>query len=177
MGTGFDGNDLKDFWEYDPELDQWIQRVSVGGSKRTNGFAFVLNDFGYIGGGIHNGSFETDLWRYDPIADLWEEMRAIDDDDEGGDPSIPREHSVAFAVNGKAYLTTGSQGALLNDTWEYDPVLDEWSDRSDFEGIAREEAVAFVLDETGYVVTGRNVSLRLDDIWKFDPDALLDEDD
>jgi len=56
-------------------------------------------------------------------------------------------------------------------------VLDEWNDRSDFEGISREEAVSFVIDGTGYIVTGRNVSLRLDDIWMFDPDALLDEDD
>ncbi len=177
VGTGFDGNDLKDFWEYDPELDTWTQKVSVGGSKRLNAFSFVINDHGYVGGGIHNGAFEADLWQYDPLADLWVEKNPINDDDLGGDPIIPREHAVTFSLAGKAYLTTGAQGVLLGDTWEYDPVLDEWNDRTGFEGVAREEAVAFVIDDWGYVVSGRNVNLRLDDIWSFNPEALFDEDD
>ena len=177
VGTGFDGNDLKDFWEYDPVNDTWTQKVSVGGSKRLNAFGFVIDGYGYIGGGIHNGSFETDLWQYDPLQDLWVELNPLDDEDSGGDPQIPRESAVAFTVGGKAYLSTGSQGTLLGDTWEYDPVLDEWNDRTDFEGIAREEAVAFVIGDWGYLVCGRNINLRLDDIWSFDPQALFDEDD
>src|SRR6218665_885842 len=47
IGSGYDGNDLKDWWEFTPPVDEldlgsWTQKVSIGGSKRSNAFAFVI---------------------------------------------------------------------------------------------------------------------------------------
>ena len=176
VGTGFDGNDLKDFWEYDPLSDVWTQKVSVGGSKRLNAFGFVIDGLGYIGGGKHNGVFEKDFWAYDPLTDSWVEKRHLDDDT-WGDPQVLRENTVSFSIEGKGYISTGAHGALLSSTWEYDPQGDYWEEKTAFEGTSREEAVGFVINNVGYITTGKNVSLRLDDIWQFEPLEPYDEED
>lgn len=30
IGTGYDGNSKKDFWEYDPATNSWTQKVHFG---------------------------------------------------------------------------------------------------------------------------------------------------
>ncbi len=177
IGTGFDGdNDLKDFWEYDPATNLWTQRTSVGGSKRLGAFSFVVEGVAYVGGGIHNDLYEEDLWRYDAATDLWEEMNELTDDDTGDDELL-RAYGVAFATNGKAYLSTGSGNGTLDDCWEYDPVADSWLEVTGFEGRGREGATGFAINDLGYVVTGRNGTSRFDDIWHFNPLEAYEEDD
>ncbi len=173
MGTGYDGNYLKDFWEYDPGTDSWQQIVSVIGAKRRDAVAFVLNGKGYICTGINNGSYENDLSEYDPATGLWTEKRKIanvSDESYDNDYSIVRSNATAFVINGKAYITTGTNGSLLGDTWEYDPATDLWDKKTAFEGAARLDAVSFSLDGSrGFVATGRSTSYEFDDIWEFKP--------
>ena len=77
IGTGYDGNYLKDFWAYYPELDTFIAQVSVAGSKRRDAVAFVLNGKGYVCTGYNNGTYENDLLEYNPSTGLWTEKRKI----------------------------------------------------------------------------------------------------
>ena len=77
IACGYDGNYLKDMWEYDPVADQWTQKASVGGSKRSAAIAFVTNDKGYICAGNNNGEILKDLWMYDPVANEWTEKKKI----------------------------------------------------------------------------------------------------
>ncbi|MEN7547235.1 kelch repeat-containing protein [Rapidithrix thailandica] len=177
VGAGFDGNDLRDFWKYDHENDHWIQVASVGGSKRVNPFAFVVDGRGYVGGGRHNGLYENDLWEYNPEDNTWTEKNKLNDEDTG-DASLARENPVCFTLDGKVYVCTGYNGGYLADTWEYDPLLDTWTSMPDFEGVARSTAVGFVLDNQAFLATGNNgTSYRFDDLWKFDPTAIYDEED
>jgi N-acetylneuraminic acid mutarotase len=170
VGAGYDGNDLKDWWQYDPATGQWTQKVSVGGSKRSNAFAFAINDKGYVGGGINNGLYVTDFWLYDPINDTWTEKNPLDDpNDTNYKYALQRTYASTFVINGKGYLSTGTYSSALNTTWEYDTVTDLWTQMTNFEGTARDAAVGFSVGTKGYVATGRNSSIRFDDIWEFDP--------
>lgn len=174
VGTGYDGNYLKDFWEYDPSTGNWEQIVSLKGEKRESGLAMTIDGQVFVGTGTNNGLYETDFWQFDPSNIDWIEKTELDDDD---DYEIIRSNAVSFSVGEYGYTVTGSYSSNLTTTWQYDPGLDTWSEKTSFEGSAREEAVAFTVKGRAYVALGKNGSSRYDDIWEFDPTQELDEDD
>jgi N-acetylneuraminic acid mutarotase len=175
VSTGYDGNYLKDLWQYDPASDLWAQQITLGGSKRSAAVAFVYNNKAYVCTGSNNGSTTgvNDLWVYDPTATpVWTEKRKISNvstDAYDDAYAIIRNNAVAFVMNGKGYITTGENGAVLNDTWEYDFTNDLWVKKTAFEGVARTGATAFSIKDRGYVLTGRSSSTPFDDIREFLP--------
>lgn len=183
ISTGYDGNYLKDFWQYDPATDSWSQLLSMGGSKRSGAVAFVYNNKAYVCTGSNNGSTSgvNDLWVFDPSATpIWTEKRKISNvsSDAYDDAyAIIRNNAVAFVMNGKGYVTTGENGSVLNDTWEYDFTKDEWTKKTAFEGVARTGATAFSVSDKGYVLTGRSSSTPFDDIREFFPSDAYDAND
>jgi hypothetical protein len=86
-------------------------------------------------------------------------------------PGTGRTSAVAFAINGKGYITTGDFGGPAGDMWEYDPALDMWTPRANLPGLPRMEACGFALDGLGYVGTGDNYSsgTNYQDFWSFNP--------
>lgn len=174
VGTGYDGNYLKDFYRYDPASDSWEQIVSLRGSKREDAVAFVIDNKAYVGTGRSNGVYEFDFWEYDPQLDNWNEKLELDEE---SDYSIIRHGAVAFALDGLGYVATGSSGSLLGSIWQYDPETDIWVEKTSLEGSARVDAIGFVVANRAYITTGRNSSFRFDDLWEFRPNAEFDEDD
>jgi gliding motility-associated-like protein len=58
---------LKDFWEYSPENDTWLQKTDFGGNAKSNGTGFSIGNKGYIGCGNFSGQVQTnDFWEYMP---------------------------------------------------------------------------------------------------------------
>jgi N-acetylneuraminic acid mutarotase len=173
ISCGFDGNYLKDLWQYNPSTDQWVQKASIGGTKRSASAAFVLNGKAYVCSGNNNGSALNDLWMYDAASDTWTEKRKLTDvsedsyDDEYS--NIARYNGVAFVMDNYAYLTTGENGSLISNTWQYDPSSDLWSKKTSFEGSARTGASSFTLGDRGFVLTGRSGSLSFDNAYEFHP--------
>jgi len=83
----------------------------------------------------------------------------------------PRFESVAFSIDSKAYLGTGSDGTTpLPDWWEYDSNTNSWTQKADLTGGGRWGAVGFAIQGKGYICTGKNVSgAFLNDLWEYDP--------
>ena len=182
MGTDSNNQLYKDFYSYSPETNTWSVIISPGASKRKGAQAFVINGIGYVISGYGNG-YENDMWAYDPSDGKWTEMRKIsnatDYSYDNDYSSIARMDGVAFTIDGKGYLATGSVGTLVDAVWEYDPLLDEWTEKTEFaEGYAssRTEAVGFAIGSKGYVATGRGGSSYFYDVWAFDPNAEADSD-
>ncbi|MEB2774415.1 kelch repeat-containing protein [Algoriphagus sp. D3-2-R+10] len=174
IGTGFDGSEQKDFWQYQPETDTWNSFISMGGAKRQGAFVFVINEVAYIGGGVNNGSYAYDFWALDGTSETWSQKEDLDEDD---DYTISRSEAVGFSIGSLGYLATGSQGSLISETWEYDPSLDDWEDKTAFEGTARTGASVFSDGDRAFVLLGRSSSLRFDDIWEFLPFEDSDDED
>jgi N-acetylneuraminic acid mutarotase len=181
VGTGFDGNYLKDFWAYDPLNNTWTQKNSFGGSKRRDAVGFVIDGKGYICTGINNGTYEKEFYMYDPGNDSWTAKRKIadvSDQSYDDDYTIIRSNAVSFVLGGKAYIATGSIGSLKNDVWEYDPSVDLWKPKTNFEGSTRTDAVSFVTNgNRAFVVTGKSSSSQFDDIWEFKPNDEYNKED
>jgi N-acetylneuraminic acid mutarotase len=62
----------KDFWEYDPATDIWIQRADVGVGTRGRAVGFSIGNRGFIGTGWGQPSGTTyayykDFWEYEPV--------------------------------------------------------------------------------------------------------------
>lgn len=77
--------------------------------------------------------------------------------------------SVGFSINGKGYVTFGMG---VRELWEYDPIMDVWSQKANFAGYARDQAVGFAIGNKGYVGTGFNgdlVEYLFKDFWEYDP--------
>ncbi|HPB13535.1 MAG: galactose oxidase [Bacteroidales bacterium] len=180
VGTGDSVANFKDFWEYDPASDVWNKVSSIGGSKRTSAATFVINGKGYVIGGIDNADYLNDMWRYDPATDEWTKMRAIanvsNETYDDNYSTIKGTGKVGFTINGKGYLATGGMTTGA-EVWEYDPVTDLWSEKSNFEGSTRSDAVGFAIGNRGYVTMGKSSAYYFDDIWAFDPDAEMNEYD
>ena len=180
VGTGYDVNNLKDIWEFNPATDTWTQKTSIGGSKRRNATSFVIGAKGYVITGEDNNEYLSDLWEYDPGTDAWTKKRSIADvttetfDDNY--TTIVGVGKVGFTINGKGYLATGGK-TTGTEVWEYTPSTDLWKEKTSFEGSTRQDGVGFAIANRGYVTTGKAVSNYFDDIWAFDPDAVLNKND
>src|SRR6188508_2957081 len=73
IGTGYDSNPTKDFWEYDPSTDTWAQKADFGGGERNHAAGFSIGSKGYLGTGLRYCMCENtkDFWEYDPATNVW----------------------------------------------------------------------------------------------------------
>jgi len=173
IGTGYDGANKKDFWEYNPGSDSWTQKASLFGNKRIGAMSFTIGNVGYIVSGTDNGINLTDNEAYDPNTDTWTTLRTLTNNtDEDYDYSrVARNNGVSFVVNGKGYVALGNTSTTNPiDCWEYNPDADTWTQKTDFTGSPRTYGVGFGLGNTGYVATGASGTTRLDDVWQLAPD-------
>lgn len=183
LGLGMPGGTyLFDFWEYNPSTDSWTQKADFPdgiciGRRSASGFS--IGDKGYIGPGVERDTtpplsgdtMYTDFWEFNPSANLWLQKTSMPA------PAGNRQYYVGFSINGKGYFGTGVTGgfssSFFNDFWEYDPVLDTWTQKANFGGVAREAAVGFSLLGKGYIGTGDTASNCLNDFWEYDPGTNL----
>lgn len=170
IGTGYDGSELKDFWQYSDATNEWTQLYGFGGNKRKDAAVFVIDDKAYIGTGIQNGAYQEDFYVFDGSSENWTRLKDLDDDDE--DYEILLSNGVGFSLNGFGYIMSPS-----NSLWEYDPLIDTWDDKPDFEGVARVDASAFSFSNKAFVLMGKSGAYYFDDNWEYRPDEENDEDD
>jgi len=185
VGTGHndDDGDYKDFYRYTPEDGSWT-KVPYPGSKRRDACTFVINNTAYFLTGTNSSQTDDTFYSYNETNDGttgWTELRHISDyeDDEDFDDdytTIERASAVAFTINGKGYLATGSSTSSLSNVWEYDPKTDLWEEKTKFEGSSRSQAVGFAYGNYGYILTGaQSSSSYLYDMARFDPNAEYDD--
>lgn len=95
LGTGTScggGGYQDDFYEYDPDVNNWMQKADFGGGAMGYAIAFSIAGKGYLGTGtdINYPILRKDFWEYDPVADAWEQKS-----DFGGTSRI---YAVGFSI-------------------------------------------------------------------------------
>lgn len=177
IGTGYDGNYLKDFYSYNPGTNTWEQINSLI-NKRQYASSFVIDDVAYVVCGMNNLEYLEEFWKFDP-KEGWTQLRDIadnSDDDYDDDYNIVGYNRAAFVIDGCAYITCGESGSIRTDTWKYYPSTDLWENVAKFKGTGRTVAVSFSNGSKGYVATGKNGTYCFDDIWTLDPYTYDDDD-
>jgi N-acetylneuraminic acid mutarotase len=177
VGAGYNfENDvrLKDFWRYDPDVNNWtpIAPLDYGVSAhsrakaRSGAVAFTALGKGYVGlGKDDEGNLLGDFWVYDPATNKWDTLIAANQG------PTARYGAVAFSINDVGYVGTGNDGSNLKDLWAFDPNTNTWTQKTSFQSKVS-EAVAFVLNGKGYICTGYHNEYSKD-FYMYDPETNL----
>ncbi|MEM9052213.1 MAG: kelch repeat-containing protein [Bacteroidota bacterium] len=162
VGFGF----TNDFFEYDPETNEWTEVASLPSVARQYCGRFSIADTAYVVCGVSPDSYLNELWAYQPNSDEWVQKAPF--------PGEPRSSPIAFAINGNAYVGTGRNATeYFGDMWEYDPQTNQWNRIDDFPGGDRFESLGMTIGGFAYAGIGRLEDRTFaDDWWKFNPDNL-----
>jgi N-acetylneuraminic acid mutarotase len=156
---------LSDLWEYDMDMDFWIQKASFPGTPRNSAVAFAVNGKGYLGTGFDGENYLNDFWEYNPSSDTWTQKADF--------PGSARYGAVAFGLTDKGYIGCGYDGNYLKDFYAFSPSDNSWEQIVSIGGSKRQGAVSFVINNTAYICCGQNNGDYIYDFWKYDPSAGL----
>lgn len=98
-----------------------------------------------------------------PIGDVWTQKASMTQN---------RTHAAGFSIGNKGYIGTGAtlSNNYNNDFWEYDALLNSWTQKANFPGTARIAAVGFSIGSKGYIGTGVDLNnIRRNDFYEYDP--------
>lgn len=178
LGTGENTNGIlqNDLWRYDPVANTWIQEASLNSGVREAAVGFSVGGKGYIGtgqtgvSGQSSSSCLADMWEYDPTLNTWTPKQNFPP---GGRTDIDRG---VFVYGNKAYLGTGRDcnnsfaPQHYNDFWEFDPVANVWTPKSNFPGVPRRGTVGFALCDAGFFGLGTDANSNpQSDLWRYAP--------
>jgi N-acetylneuraminic acid mutarotase len=146
----------------------WSAIDSLNGPGKSVTTSFVLNDNGFLVGGLLDQDFTRKMYSYNPIQNDWDDELSWGGETGSGQN---RGSAVSFVVNNIAYvgLGEGSTANYYKDLWQYDPVAQTWTQLADFAGSARHGAVAFATSTHGYVGTGQSETGLTKDFYKYNP--------
>jgi N-acetylneuraminic acid mutarotase len=145
--TGEDVSLMKDFWEYDSDLNSWKQLTNYPGVARSYGIGAVVGDKAYIGMGHSSSAALTDWWQYDFTTSSWTAKATF--------PGAGRDHPACAVINGKIYMGFGDRGSnQYKDWWEYDPAADSWKQKTSYPGLKMHHPVSAQYNNLIYITEG-----------------------
>lgn len=153
---------LKDFWEYDPNTDNWTQKASFPGEGRAFASHFTLTDKALVGLGLGDsvmGAMYDDFYAWDPNTDTW--TRTTDF------PASKRFGASQFSLGFLGYIAGGNDGLTRKDFYEYNDISKTWDRLPDLPDSARALAVSGITGRLGYFGTGAGPLESYDNIFKW----------
>ena len=126
-------------------------------SARGGGFAFVENNFGYMGCGSNGTGYLGDFWKYDFSNNTWSQKSNY----------VAATVGITSFSNGVKGVVCG-HGVSSNDFWEYNDTIDTWLQVANFIGTGRYDACSFTIGNKGYISTGIDNINEYNDLWEYD---------
>lgn len=136
FGGQSDSGDLADFWQYDPDADEWIELASAGPAPRHghNAVWDSVNGRLLVFGGQQGSIFFNDTWQYDPDTATWAELSPagpIPDARYGAggafSPSVPEDDPRPFLPENFVITHGFAASGRFDDSWALDVNTDTWS--------------------------------------------------
>jgi N-acetylneuraminic acid mutarotase len=146
----------------------WIQKKDFPDVYgRFSALGFSIGGKGYVGFGGHTGFPQDGLFMYDPSTDSWTQQASL---------GIRLMNAVAVTAGNKAYLGIGSTdqttNGYTNSFFEYDPVTNTYTAKTDFPGAGRYGAVGVAINNKIYIGLGNSATYPIqpyNDFWQYDP--------
>ena len=165
MGTGFNGGNLEDWWEYDMLTQEWTRKANVPGSPRHHPFFFSNENSVFVGGGHRNSWYEYNLET--------EQFTAIDNRPQG------RVAGTQFEYNGRGFLLAGDDAShdhvpIEESFMAYDPQTGEWELLPPIPTGSRWASSSFIIDNILYFFDGEDYDTpgANTEMWKYNLDEL-----
>lgn len=171
VGTGIDsdasylGTKLKDFWEYNPTSNSWMQIADYPGGNGNGIYfstGFSIDSKGYVCcGKIGPNFYSNQLWEYKPSINQWTQRANF--------PGGIRYQLSSFTIGYNGYVGLGAdKDVYRKDFWKYNPGSNEWTQIADLPASERGCATTFTIGERGFVCLGVDGGF-LDDLWEYNP--------
>lgn len=162
VGTGGAvGGNLRDWWEYDIASNQWTRRADFPGPTRHHPFYFNIGNVPYVGFG-HGAGIYRDFYRFNRD-NTWTRMADF--------PGEARVAGTQFSFGGKGYILSGEgvdhQKLDTGEFWEYDPLLDQWTELAPHPGSGRWAPGTFLIGNMLYFMAGTSTLRMESDMWRF----------
>lgn len=153
VGLGDDlTGDLDDWHIYDMVADTWTEGPDIPSNGRHHPFMFEANDEIFAGMGHSSSTIFDDWYRFDTSTNSWQSMNDF--------PGEARVAGTQFGHQGKGYVLSGDgdnhSWMPTGEFWEYDAVLDSWTELEPHPGISRWAPGSFVIDGSVYLFGGEN---------------------
>lgn len=147
--------------------NEWIKKADFAGAGRMGAVGFSVGNKGYFGLGM-GAAYYHDMWEYDPATDTWTQKADY--------PGSGSNRAISFGIGDKGYVGTGETSDNLSiyyfsDFYQFDPVKNTWTKKSDYPGGAVSHAVGFSIGAVGYVGTGRSQNAVSADFYAYDPNT------
>ncbi|MBN1629240.1 MAG: S-layer homology domain-containing protein [Thermoleophilia bacterium] len=170
-GQGVTDEAFSDTWRFDLTDGTWTQLAPTGTTlvgRRGSAAVYAAAGGEVVMFGGYGSGYLGDTWSYDPVADAWTQLQP------GGRTPVGRHgHSMVYdSSRDKVIMFGGYDGGYLNDLWEYDPVINAWTelrpsgtlpvgryDHSMLYDVLRHRVVLFA----GQLNTGAS-----NDLWEYD---------
>ncbi len=180
LGVNSTGTNFSDFWEYDAVADTWVNRTNFAGMARNGAAGFCIGGEAYVVSGYDGGfgislgpisaTLMNDCWKYDTHGDSWTQKASFG--------AAGRISAIGFGIGGKGYMgmgtSAGGNQGNLTDFWEFDTLINAWSQKASFPAGGRFWAVGFSIGGKGYAGLGRALTgYYMTDLWEFDPDLNI----
>lgn len=161
-GYAITGDYAKQFLMFDPIKIQWIIEPYFPGGEHSQASGFVINDELYFGAGNSGRSLQyADLWKYSPATGKWTQLASAFF---GGYPA------VGFSLNGKGYrMLPRMAGYRDSGVYEYNPVINAWTRKKRFPGIADGSQMGFVVNGRAFVTGGLITKGYSAETWELIP--------
>ncbi len=179
----FGGSDFAttfgDTWAFDPSTGDWTELEPSGGAPSAREYHRMVYDpvqQKLIMFGGSDISALNDTWAFDPVASTWTELHPT-----GETPPVRDEHAMIYDPDSHRVILFGGwstdEGALLNDTWAYDPAANTWTRLSPLgsqppkragHGLVYEPASHRVILFGGFGGASEATGANLNDLWAYD---------
>ncbi len=149
---------------------QQLSPLPDGLSRVVSGYFLIDSDFYVAGGQLGGGAPCTStVWKYHIPTDSWRQMQNL--------PFGPASSYTSFVLNEKGYFLTelDSVSNYNCDTtfWEYNPVIDNWTQKAGFPDNPRNISCAFSYEGKGYVCFTYGCIGEDNHVWQYDPISNL----
>lgn len=160
---------INSLYEYNPVLNTWSQKAPFPGPARYGAAAFAIGQNGYYGLGnigSSTGPFVNDFYEYNAISDTWTQKASF--------PGIARYGVCGIGTSTAGYAgfgfeNNGATSAFFYDWWEYSPLSNSWTQKSNLPAAARSYPGVFCLNDIIYAGTGNIGASAASDFFKYDP--------
>jgi N-acetylneuraminic acid mutarotase len=171
-GRAFAGSGMKvgyqvtnDFYEYKPDINQWLEISNLPSVARQYAFSFSFYTYGCVYAGINQTGVDLkDGYLYSPQNNNWISIASYPGN---GSKACA---SATLANYGYAGLGSSDNNTLHNDWWQYNLDSNTWLPRATFPGLERNLAACFESNGFIYVIGGIGANnLTLGDVWQYNP--------
>jgi len=139
----------------------WFQLPDFPGVERDDGASFVINDIAYCGSGVVPFVALGDFYAFDLLSESWDTISPLPAGEE-------RQYAAAFSDDSLGFLFGGFAGNFLNDLWQYDPISDQWTQKTAMPSVGRGGAACFVIDSLAYIIGGKTDSAAaIAEVWTY----------